>query len=91
MALSSNTIEKVNTRISSLAKRFFRWITTPHILLSLIMLILMVYLIIIPLVRMLNTTLTFQEKDVITSYSIHYTKLYEEKEVKAKKDNDLAL
>lgn len=67
MAVSLYSSSNITTRISAWTKRFVRWITTPHILLSLIMLILMVYLIIIPLGRMLNTTLTFQEKDLITN------------------------
>ncbi len=47
------------------ARRFMRWLGSPHVLLSLIMLVLLIYLIIIPLYRMMATTLTFQEKDLI--------------------------
>jgi iron(III) transport system permease protein len=47
-------------------RRFIRWITSPKVALALILLALMIYLIIIPLYRMVATTLTFQEKDIIT-------------------------
>lgn len=47
-------------------RRFFRWLTSPHIILGIIMMLLMIYLIIIPLFRMVTTTLTFQEKDAIS-------------------------
>ncbi len=45
-------------------RRFVRWLTRPHVILSLIMLLLMYYMIIIPLYRMLETTLTWQMRDV---------------------------
>lgn len=44
-------------------RRFMRWLTHAKVVLALIMLILMVYLIIVPLYRMVVTTVTFQEKD----------------------------
>jgi iron(III) transport system permease protein len=47
-------------------RRFIRWLTSPKVVLALILLALMIYLIIIPLYRMVVTTLTFQEKDIIT-------------------------
>lgn len=46
------------------SRRFIRWLTTPHVILALIMLVMMVYLILVPLYRMLETTVTYQEKDV---------------------------
>jgi len=46
------------------SRRFFRWLTSPHVFLSLIMLAAMFYMVIIPLYRMLMTTITFQENDV---------------------------
>ncbi len=56
-----------NNRLSFTAqlRKFGRWLTTPHVLLSIIMLIMMIYLIVIPLYRMLETTLTIQDKDLI--------------------------
>lgn len=47
------------------ARRFLRWISDPKVALGIIMLFVMVYLIIIPLYRMVETTLTFQEKDIL--------------------------
>jgi iron(III) transport system permease protein len=47
-------------------RRFIHWLTRPHVILSLIMLVLMYYMIIIPLYRMLETTLTWQMRDVAT-------------------------
>ena len=45
-------------------RRFFRWLTTPYVVLSLIMLVVMIYMVIIPLYRMLVTTITVQESDL---------------------------
>ncbi|MRS05851.1 hypothetical protein EG832_21930, partial [bacterium] len=59
--LEKNDIQSFSARWRS----FSRWIASPHVMLSFIMLALMIYLIIIPLFRMLATTLTFQEKDLI--------------------------
>jgi len=44
-------------------RRFIRWLTSAKVVLALIMLALMTYLILIPLFRMLQTTVTYQEKD----------------------------
>lgn len=46
------------------SRRFFKWLTSPRVYLSLIMLVVMFYMVIIPLFRMLATTATYQEKDV---------------------------
>jgi len=45
-------------------RRFLRWLTTPYVFLSLIMLLVMFYMVIIPLYRMLVTTITVQESDL---------------------------
>lgn len=45
-------------------RRFARWVTTPHVILALLMLVLMIYLILVPLYRMIETTLTYQDKDI---------------------------
>ena len=47
-------------------RRFIHWLSRPHVILSLIMFVLMYYMIIIPLYRMLETTLTWQMRDVAT-------------------------
>jgi iron(III) transport system permease protein len=46
------------------SRRFVRWFTSPKVILALVMLALMVYLILIPLYRMLETTLTYQDRDI---------------------------
>jgi iron(III) transport system permease protein len=45
-------------------RRFFRWLTTPRVILSLIMLVLMYFMIIVPLFRMVQTTVTWQSHDL---------------------------
>lgn len=55
-----------NNQIKARINRFYRWLLNPHVILSIILLLLMIYLIVIPLGRMLVTTFTFQEKDLIT-------------------------
>ncbi len=52
------------TSASASFRRFFAWVTSAKVVLSLIMLVLMFYLVIIPLYRMVATTLTYQEKDI---------------------------
>ena len=45
-------------------RRFFRWVTTPHVILSIIMIMVMFYMVIIPLYRMLITTFTISDSDL---------------------------
>jgi len=47
------------------SRRFIRWLTSAKVVLSLIMLAMMIYLVLVPLYRMVMTTVTFQEKDVL--------------------------
>jgi len=47
------------------SRRFIRWVTSAHVILALIMLVLMFYMVIIPLYRMVITTVTWQPRDVI--------------------------
>ena len=53
----------LSLRLLSALRRFFRWLTSPRVFLSLIMLVIMFYMVIVPLYRMFETTLTYQEKD----------------------------
>ncbi len=46
------------------SRRFFHWLTSPRVVLSLIMLVVMFYLVVVPLYRMVLTTLTYQDKDL---------------------------
>ena len=45
-------------------RRFWHWLSSPHVVLSIIMLLVMFYMVIIPLYRMLMTTITVQESDL---------------------------
>ena len=45
-------------------RRFFRWLTSPHVVLSIIMVAVMFYLVIIPLYRMVVTTITVADVDL---------------------------
>lgn len=66
MAVSRHPENTFANQTLSGFRRFFRWLTDPKVALALIMLALMIYLIIIPLYRMVVTTVTFQAKDLIT-------------------------
>ena len=66
MTASSLSGQSLLPRLLANARRFFRWLTDPKVALSLLMLVLMIYLIVIPLYRMVATTVTFQDKDIIT-------------------------
>lgn len=46
-------------------RRSVRWLTAPHVVLSLIMLVVMYCMVIIPLYRMVETTVTWQPRDAI--------------------------
>jgi iron(III) transport system permease protein len=54
----------LSQRILADFRRFYHWISSPHVFLALIMLALMIYMVIIPLYRMLMTTITFSENDL---------------------------
>ena len=57
----------VSVRLLANLRRFIRWLTTPHILLSLIMLVVLYYMVITPLYRMVQTTVTWQPRDVVNN------------------------
>src|SRR4030067_3520954 len=50
-------------RFQAGSRRFFHWLTKPHVVLALIMLVLMFYMVIIPLYKLAETTLTYQSVD----------------------------
>jgi len=60
----SVTTQPPSQRFQASARRFLRWLTSPHVILSLIMLVVMFYMVIIPLYRMLMTTITVQDIDL---------------------------
>src|SRR5512138_3702411 len=51
-------------RLTAGSRRFFRWVTKPHVLLALIMLVIMFYMVIIPLYKLVETTVTWQLSDL---------------------------
>ena len=66
MAAPALASQPVSMRLIAGSRRFFRWLTRTHVLLSLIMLFLMFYMIIIPLYRMVMTTVTWQPRDLMS-------------------------
>jgi iron(III) transport system permease protein len=63
-SLETSMGESLSVRLLANSRRFIRWVTTPHVLLSLIMLVVLYYMVVIPLYRMVNTTMTWQPRDV---------------------------
>ena len=61
LTLSPQTLSQ---RIQASSRRFWRWLSSPYVFLSLIMLGLMFYMVIIPLYRMVITTITFSVSDL---------------------------
>lgn len=64
MAVSTALPEPRFLPLLAAARRFYRWLTSPRVVLALLMLALMIYLILVPLYRMVSTTLTYQERDI---------------------------
>jgi len=63
------SISALSRKVSSLGlpaslRRFISWLTSAKVILSLIMLVLMFYLVLVPLYRMVATTITYQDKDL---------------------------
>jgi iron(III) transport system permease protein len=54
-----------SVRFLASLRRFFRWLTAPHVVLSLIMVFVLYYMVVIPLYRMVETTLTWQPRDIV--------------------------
>lgn len=51
-------------RMIASSRRFFHWLTKPHVVLALIMLVIMFYMVIIPLYKLVETTVTWQSSDL---------------------------
>jgi iron(III) transport system permease protein len=64
MAAPAIARQPLSMRMLATSRRFFRWLTRTHVILSLIMLFLMFYMVIIPLWRMVSTTFTWQLHDL---------------------------
>jgi len=65
MAVNPLTSQSFFLQSNSIFRKILRWLTRPHVLLALIMLVMMFYMIIIPLFRMVETTFTYQDKDLL--------------------------
>ncbi len=64
MAVTAISQQPFLEKLLAASRRFYRWVSSPHVILALIMLAVMVYMVLIPLYRMLMTTITFQESDL---------------------------
>ncbi len=64
MSVAVSTPQQPSQNISARGRKFLHWLASPQVYLALIMLVIMVYLVIVPLYRMVATTLTYQEKDL---------------------------
>ncbi|PKO13539.1 MAG: iron ABC transporter permease [Chloroflexi bacterium HGW-Chloroflexi-10] len=64
MAGFSDTSLPWSQRLTAIVRRVFHWLTKPHVFLSLIMLVIIFYMVIIPLYRMVMTTITVAEIDL---------------------------
>ncbi len=63
MAVSATVPTSFSQKFLAVSRRFFRWVTKPHIVLSLIMLAVMFVMVIIPLYKLVETTVTWQLSD----------------------------
>ena len=54
----------LSERLLARTRRFLRWLTRPHVVLALIMLVVMFVMVIIPLYKLVATTVTWQDTDL---------------------------
>jgi iron(III) transport system permease protein len=66
MAASTIPKQTFSQQLVARSRRFFRWLTSARVVLSLIMLFLMFYMVVIPLYRLAATTVTWQSKDLVS-------------------------
>jgi iron(III) transport system permease protein len=64
MGVTTASRQPFSLRLLASSRRFVRWLTSARVVLSLIMLVLMFYMVIIPLYRMVATTVTWQAHDL---------------------------
>lgn len=64
MAVSAVMQQPPSVRLLATYRKFVHWLMSPKVILALVMLAMMAYLILVPLYRMLETTVTFQDRDV---------------------------
>jgi iron(III) transport system permease protein len=60
MAVPATIPLPLSERLQAGSRRFFRWLTKPHVVLSLIMLAVMFVMVIIPIYKLIETTVTWQ-------------------------------
>src|SRR4030042_3456468 len=63
MLNSAPSSQSFSQRFQASSRRFFHWVTKPQVVLALIMLALMFYMVIIPLYKLVETTVTWQPVD----------------------------
>lgn len=64
MAVISETPRPALEKWIAISRRFIHWLTKPHVVLSLIMIVIMFYMVVIPLYKLVETTVTWQLVDV---------------------------
>jgi ABC-type spermidine/putrescine transport system permease subunit I len=64
MEAFSNVPPSTTDKWMARLRRFFHWFTKPQVLLSLVMLLLMFVMVVIPLYRLVETTVTYQAHDL---------------------------
>jgi iron(III) transport system permease protein len=63
MTVSATVPQTFSQRLQAGSRRFFHWLTKPQVFLALIMLVIMFYMVIIPLYKLVETTVTWQLVD----------------------------
>ncbi len=64
MAVPATASQPFPQRLLAASRRFFHWLTKPHVVLALIMLVILFYMVIIPLYKLVETTVTWQISDL---------------------------
>jgi iron(III) transport system permease protein len=64
MAVPAVVQQPFSLRMLATSRRFFRWLTRPQVVLALIMLVMMFYMVIIPLYRLVATSVTWSQHDL---------------------------
>ncbi len=64
MAVPAVVQDPLSLQLLAAFRRFIRWLTSAKVVLALIMLVLMYYMVLVPLYRMVETTVTYQDKDL---------------------------
>jgi iron(III) transport system permease protein len=64
MAVPAIVPQPFSQRLLAASRRFFHWLTKPHVMLALIMLVILFYMVIIPLYKLVETTVTWQISDL---------------------------